>query len=62
MYYTKDSNHNVEDPLQPQTVGDNIISKANVLKPDEFFNNKMIDIQQKWLENELSKKRISNKD
>jgi hypothetical protein len=34
-------------------VGDNMISKANVLRPDEFFNKQMLDIQQNWLENEL---------
>jgi hypothetical protein len=38
VYFTKDSSHNVEDPLQPQTVGDKIINKDNVLKTDDFIN------------------------
>jgi hypothetical protein len=44
IYMTKDSNHNVQEPLQAKPVGTNIINQDNLVK-DEYFSNKMIDIQ-----------------
>ena len=33
------------------------------MRPDEFFNKQMFDIQQNWLENELKvKSRLANKE
>lgn len=45
IYQTNDSKIDVEAPLEAKKVGNNIISRDNVVR-DEYFSNKMIDIQQ----------------
>jgi hypothetical protein len=49
--------HDVEEPLQPVSVGEQMASKESLHRPaDHYFSNKMMDIQQNWLENELQRK------
>jgi len=54
IYQTNESNVDVEAPLEARTVGNNVITQDNIVR-DEYFSNKMLDIQQTWLESQLQK-------
>jgi hypothetical protein len=45
IFLTKETlGHNVEEPLNPVSVGDQIVTKDNVLRPADYINSKMMDI------------------